>query len=1580
MKKILGFLVLLMLACTASAGVTGIAQVPLLNITGTGNVRPNMMLLYDNSGSMAWSYTPDYVGGGQTTCRSGASLADGQRVCYAGEPPFNSPDFNKQYYNPAIRYTPPVYADGTSYPSQNRANTTTWSKVAVDGFGINMTDMLGNQANGSTINLVSGFPDWLWCSDNKGTNCTARNKATYAYPDATFKIYYDTSTNPATLKSPVAIGSNPYYFRINVGEYCVDKSLTSCKTTAVNAPAPAGYPEPAKVRWCDTAKLDGKCQAKYVDGQYIYPRFSNAGQSALQAYGTLTVGASSSSNSLSVASVSVSDSSGNATVITSAAAVASSGTTSAALQQTEATDLAYRIIAKSGLTNQYTACVNAPSGSNASYVPACLATYGFTLSANNVVAVIPLACAAGTTAKTQCKMLQDGSQSGWALSADTPGIVISPVQPATALVGVTGSTYNTNTLMSLSSLKLGSVETLPSTVTFAKSNSSAQVAQAIVNAIGTGGDIKAYIGGSSVTNACKNVTSPTTTVCLLNYANVSAGQSVLIGKLANATSGSIVLKGTSSVAGALAKSDSIPVQTVALGGGAAIFTRVDIVPGVTSYPKAPTRTDCAAVAACTYDEEMTNFANWYAYYRTRNQMMKTAVGQAFQPLTSNYNVGIVSLSNAADTGTQNLMTVPAQFTGSVRTNWYNTLYRMSTTGSTPMRVALNAVGQMYANQGKYQQAAGSEVVQYPCQQNFTLITTDGYWNGNAVSTVPDNDNSENLARFCSKASGCVDPRPENPSSLADVALYWYNGGSGTGVSSLRVGIDSLASQGLVPAQSGENTHLHMNTYALGLGVDGLMNYEPNYDTAPQTGGDFYRLVTGATSGCPWNNDGPYVWPDPATGNSQGGASVQARVDDLWHSAINGHGKYFSASDPAAVVSGLNTALSNIQVRLGAAAAAATSTPNISLEDNDIFSATFTTVRWYGEITDRKIDPTTGIVGNAISWSSSTTLGALVATDASGADGRTIYMLDTSTPRKFKNFLYAEMSDTEKAWFSSKCSALAQCASLSAGDRAIVDSGANIVNWLRGQQQYADGVRLRAYTMNTPTGNAAALPIVLGDVASAKPAYQREPRKAYADPDYATFRANNADRKPYVFVAANDGMLHAFDAGDGSEAWAYAPRITMKKLYLQAGTTYATNHQFTADGSPEIGDVKINGVWRSVLVAGLNGGGRGYYAVDVTDPENPAGLWEICADPDVCSGASLLPNLGLSFGNPQFGTWKDGAGTSHWVVFLSSGYNNVPGGDNVNSGDGHGYLYVVDVASGQVLATTGTGTAVGDTGTPSGLAKITAITANPSSDPQVTYVYGGDNLGNMWRFDFSKPGAAPAPVLMGAAGSTQPITSRPEVTMCAVTTTDAQQVSSVSAQKFVVFGTGRMLDLPDLSDTSKQAVYVLKDTGAGISASDWRAVGKMADRQLTKVTSAGTDSYTIGGATVNLGTQLGWFFDLDQNSGERVNLDPKVVAGTLNVVTNVPSSSSNCAVGGTSNVYQLNVCTAAPVAVNSGSAGSGAGYTLSNTSAAVGYIIVRLPSGALKMITTTADGSTITTGVTPASLSAPHRAGWRQVGE
>ena len=1533
--------VALALACGgAHAGVTSIAQLPLLNIDGTGAVKPNLMLLYDNSGSMMYTFTPDYIDD-NTTCRARLLMSSGTRPCAVGHPPFNSPDFNRQYYNPAVQYTPPVKADGTSYASLTRANTSAWASVTTDAYGVNDYNHLG--VTTPSTNLVSGFPDIKWC-DTSSSNCVF-NSATYSYPSD-------------TRYTPVNFTTNPYYYSIMAAEFCSDPSLSTCVTTAVGAAAPAGYPYPAKVRWCSTTALT-TCQAKYV-GAYKYPRFSNPNSGVVGAYGTITIGVSSTASPLSITSVSVVEAGGTVVITSSGATPAAAGTNTAAKQAALANDLALSIINKTGLTNQYTACVKTPS--TGSSVPAC-STYGITLAATNIVAVVAIDCTPGATSKAigQCSLLPDDTRNGWAVTVQAATYTVAASQPATAILKVAGKASSLNKPV-LANLKLVNT-TLLTNLGFLQSSASTAIASAIAGAVSATG-ISASVGGSGGTDACKAAT--TSSVCVMTTLSDAAGQALSAGAISNntgsggtAVQGTIVLTPGSTVAAVGAVTDIVPVATAPIGAGSAVFVRTDIVPTRATYPKGALRSDCAAASACSYDEEMTNFANWYGYYKTRNQMMKTAVGQAFQPLTANYNVGLTSLSTAAAEGT---LTRPAPFTGNARTAWYTALYAMDGNQSTPLRPALHAVGKMYANLAPYVATAGSEVVQYPCQQNFTFLTTDGYWNGGAATTVVNNDNVENLNRFCTLAKGCVDPSAQSANSLADVALYWYNGGSNGVTGSLRPALENYGLPGLVPVPAGENQRLHMNTYTLGLGVDGIMNYESGYDVAPAPGGDFYKLVTGVTSGCPWNGNGAYVWPDPLTSDSSGSAAYQSRVDDLWHAAINGHGKYFSASDPTQVVAGLRSALSNIATRVGAASAAATSTPNISQQDNDIFSDTFTTVKWYGVLTDKKINIIDGTVNPAEVWNTSNTVGKKVA---AAADTRVINMLDTTTGA-LKTFSYATMSTLEKSWFDNKCAALAQCPNLSSDNRAIVNAGANIVGWLRGQQQYADDSVLRAYTQ---TATTPALPIVLGDIASSKPAYMRDPRKQYTIAGYSAFKAANAARAPTVFAAANDGMLHAFDATSGEEKWAYVPRITMKKLYLQASTTYGTNHQFTTDGSPEVADVQIGGVWKTVLVAGLNGGGRGYYALDVTDPASPKALWETCADAAVCTGVNNEPELGLTFGNPQIGTWKDSTGATRWVVFVTSGYNNVPGTDGVAGGSGAGWLMIVDIGTGQVLKKTSTGN--GSVATPSGLARTTAISANPSADPQVTFIYGGDNQGQMWRFDLTVPGAATA-VKMGDAGTAQPVTSRPDVTQCAVSIKNADGSVTGAVKVVVAFGTGRLLDVSDVNNTDKQSLYVLVDSPTGITAGQWRSAS-MAQQVLEKRDNgSGVYGYYTSGAAVDLSTQQGWYVDFDKNAGERVNLDPAIVAGTINVVTNLPSASSACNVGGSSNLYQFDVC------LGKGDASGWVGAALSNNSAAVGFIIVSLPSGAKKIIATLADGSNKTVSAGDLKDPVSRRAGWRRI--
>ena len=160
------------------------------------------------------------------------------------------------------------------------------------------------------------------------------------------------------------------------------------------------------------------------------------------------------------------------------------------------------------------------------------------------------------------------------------------------------------------------------------------------------------------------------------------------------------------------------------------------------------------------------------------------------------------------------------------------------------------------------------------------------------------------------------------------------------------------------------------------------------------------------------------------------------------------------------------------------------------------------------------------------------------------------------------------------------------------------------------------------------------------------------------------------------------------------------------LFRLADNNYPNNHRYYVDGSPESADVYINGDWRTILVGGLNKGGRGYYALDITDPADPQVLWEFCSDAALCAKSDA--DLGYTYGNPVI-TKRPSDGK--WVVIFTSGYNNV------SPGDGKGYFYVVDAADGTLLNKVGTN--VGDTTTPSGLARITGLALNAQTNNTVT---------------------------------------------------------------------------------------------------------------------------------------------------------------------------------------------------------------------------------------------------------------------
>ncbi len=771
-------------------------------------------------------------------------------------------------------------------------------------------------------------------------------------------------------------------------------------------------------------------------------------------------------------------------------------------------------------------------------------------------------------------------------------------------------------------------------------------------------------------------------------------------------------------------------------------------------------------------------------------------------------------------------------------------------------------------------------------------------------------------------------------SLADVAAYYYKTDlRDSGLSNCTGALGSDVCTNNVPGSTASAARSygdaaawqHMTTFTLGLGVGGTLNFNPNYLT--ETSGDFFQITNGGKD-----------WPIPGSSKSA------ENTDDLWHAAVNGRGQYFSAGDPTSLAASLSGALDSIKAITGAASAASTSSLQPVEGDNDIYVAQFTSVKWIGDVLSYKIDPQNGTVSTTPTWSAKTQL------DAMATASRKIYYPNPSGAATLRSFTYANLTtDAYNANFDNFCtktgaggsSTPAQCATLSAGDLTLANSGSNLVSYLRGDQT-------KAYYRPRDA--------VLGDVINASPLFIGKPGFKYTENSYATFAAT--PRSAAVLVAANDGMLHALDRTTGNELWAYVPSFVIPNLYKLADTSYGNNHSYFVDGSPQMGDIFVSGTgggWKTIVVGGLNGGGRGYYALDVTDPSAPKLLWEFRND-----------DLGLSFGNPIITKRADGT----WVVVFTSGYNNI------SPGDGNGHLFVLDANTGAVIMnvntyTTGT-TPAGSSTAPSGLAKLNAWVDTVESN-QAKRFYAGDLLGNLWRFDLdsnAQPNQAALRLAELKLNSTTPqsITVKPAL---------AEINYNGTRYPVVYVTTGRYLGTSDVANTSVQSIYAIKDPLTNAPYGDVRSGSDLITQTLTVTTDAnGVPGRAVSAQPVNWASKGGWRADFPVG-GERTNVDPKITLNTLNIGTNLPSSDA-CTVGGASFFYGFDVATGA-AASGTASVGAYVGNVLIQGLTSVQLTNSNGTPGSIVTIITRSDATLQTQlSSTPASSANLRRTSWREL--
>jgi len=783
-----------------------------------------------------------------------------------------------------------------------------------------------------------------------------------------------------------------------------------------------------------------------------------------------------------------------------------------------------------------------------------------------------------------------------------------------------------------------------------------------------------------------------------------------------------------------------------------------------------------------------NFANWFAYHRRREYVAKASMAEMITHLQG-VRVGLLGINGNVLVPLKPVVAKISDQLSDETDLLLEQLYDYESTGyGTPLREGLN-------NVGRYYESNSLELVGYngnaysgdrspffteadggACQRCFAIVMTDGYYSKPYTSVyspdyqrivsingqeIGNTDGPLNETEF---DRGALQDSLSN--TLADVAMYYYEND---------LQPETSTSPGLpnrVPSHEFDTaSHQHMVTYGVTFGVAAEGITPEDYS--------LNRI---------YNDNNYHVpWPEPIQ------AMTAQTITDLWHATVNSRGRFLTAQNPQQLSKALLAVTESITQQIsGSAAAVSLNTSSLRVDNLDhayLFQSSFSNQNdindWRGDVKAYRFAMEIGRfdLDHEPVWSAARQL------DLKAWEERNIvtYNPDAKAGRVFS---YDNLTEAQKI-------ALGWDGEIGSDAEA---AARNRVSYLKGAD--IDGFRPRSSA--------------LGDIVHAAPVQEND----------------------VIYVGANDGMLHAFNSrvsaaasptnsAPGDELFAYVPNLVFENLASLTQTDYG--HKYFVDLTPTI--AKGMGLLegrnpstatglQTILVGGLRKGGKGYFALDITDPfamttaDRVAQkvLWEF----------SDSEYMGYSYSQPV--VVRSYAADHPWVVIFGNGYN---------SSSNTATLFIIDPLSGveikRIILT-------GSESEPNGLSSPTPVDVN--FDQVVDYVYAGDLQGNLWKFDLTaedksdwevayKNGSANASLFQakGPSGSPQPITTKPEITL-----------HPFQHGYLVLFGTGKFYGESDFSDTSVQTIYGIWDYGDDTDNSEYLgAVERNADGAISGLT-------------------------------------------------------------------------------------------------------------------------------------------------
>ena len=952
-----------------------------------------------------------------------------------------------------------------------------------------------------------------------------------------------------------------------------------------------------------------------------------------------------------------------------------------------------------------------------------------------------------------------------------------------------------------------------------------------------------------------------------------------------------------------ANSQTTGVQFYGTVGGtsSAFYYRFTGDPAIAAQVNNPRLYEVVKVSTLSAAER-TNFANWYSYYRTRYLAARSALARVFGVQDQGLRVAYQNLvANPLNPGTTTLN----KFTGPARTAFFNLIYRSNSNVATPNKSAMIRAGRLFNSGNPALTNFTNPYWEGPplnreltCRQNFHVHVTDGYTNepGNpaltptarpTVSTVLPDGRAFTVGQAESSivwnilipaAPGCPGATACDP-SLARIAFaYWATDLRPDLVNNVppfysdrTLGVTGSPIPPPPPAIADEiywnpvndpATWQHMVNFTVGLGVAGLRNFP----------GDYVSLRQGLVA-----------WP--GLRNLQPGA-----VDDLWQAGVISRGGYFSAADPQELVDSLSEALTSVVARAGTSAATSTTSPIIS-EASLAFRTEFDSGTWTGDVSAFAV----GNDGQPL----------LPAAWKAGA------LLTARTPASRNIITAASASGGGIAFQWGVLPAAYQAELNDNPSTSVIDNdglGDRRLAYIRGARndEIDNGgpFRIRPGLLGAVVGSGA-VSIAAPSAPFRDDDFEGGP-EASAAVKYGAFRSTLQNRRRVIYVGANDGMLHAFDAGTGvtgfdaggnpivdrgtgQELWAYVPREVGSRLSRLTNPIF----EFTpyVDATPSVRDVFIGGRWRTLLVGSLRRGGQGVFALDVTNPNvteadaSNVVLWEVSDD------LAGFERLGFTFGRPNISRLANGK----WVVLVPGGYNseqNTMSEPQVAPADADGgsTMFVLDAASGALIRKFEFVSTVSR-----------GLTTPTMGDYQLDYIdefaVAGDLQGNLWRFDLADPNPINWSVermFRPAVEFAQPITAAPRLFG-----------DPVTGGIIAVVGTGKYLEPADRSIVGMptQSYYGIRDYGKG--SPNYPILRTQLTAQTFTLVPGPPAFYTVTNNAVPT-TSRGWRNNLPELGERAITAGGALFSqGIIILASVIPSGDNPCEPGLRGTVFVLN---------------------------------------------------------------------------